>query len=205
MRVLNEKVARMANFEDDVTGRFWEGRFKCQALLDDQALLSCLAYIDLNPVRAGIADTPEQSEHTSIRHRVKYWQQNSERKQKRNSQPDTVDGNDQLFQPDDLHPFVGHLRQPTPKGISFNLIDYLNLVDWAGRQIRENKIGAISVDAEPILKRLSISPEHWVYLCKHFESRFKGLVGCVHSLEEACQVFGRKRRPNLAVSTALYP
>ena len=205
MRVLNEKVARMANIEDDVTGRFWEGRFKCQALLDDQALLSCLAYIDLNPVRAGIADTPEQSDHTSIRHRIKYWQQNAGRKQTRNTQTDTVDGNDQLFQSDDLHPFVGHLRQPMPKGIGFNLIDYLQLVDWTGRQIREDKIGAVSAQAEPILTRLSISPEHWVYLCRHFESRFKGLVGCVHSLEEACQVFGRKRRPNLAVSTALYP
>ena len=205
MRVLNEKVARMANIEDDVTGRFWEGRFKCQALLDDQALLSCLAYIDLNPVRAGVADTPEQSEHTSIQHRVKYWQQNSEKKQNRNNQTNTVNGNDRLLQPDDLQPFVGHLRQPTPKGISFNLIDYLQLVDWTGRQIREDKIGAVSADAEPILKRLSISPEHWIYLCKHFESRFKGLVGCVHSLEKACQVFGRKRRLNLAVSTALYP
>ena len=156
-------------------------------------------------VRAGIADTPEQSEHTSIQHRVKYWQQNSERKQNRNNQTGVVDGNDQLFQPGTLHPFVGHLRQPMPKGIGFNLIDYLQLVDWTGRQIREDKIGAISAQADPILKRLSISPDHWVYLCKHFESRFKGLVGCVHSLEKACKVFGRKRRPNFAVSTALYP
>ena len=130
MRVLNEKVARMADIEDDVSGRFWEGRFKCQALLDDQALLSCLAYIDLNPVRAGIADTPEQSEHTGIQHRVKYWQQNSERKQNRKNQTARLDGNDQLFQPDDLHPFVGHLRQPMPKGISFNLIDYLQPVSY---------------------------------------------------------------------------
>lgn len=62
MRVLNESIARQADAEDGVKGRFWEGRFKSQALLDETAVLAAMAYVDLNPVRAGIADTPETSE-----------------------------------------------------------------------------------------------------------------------------------------------
>lgn len=180
--------------------RFWEGRFKCQALLDEQAILSCMAYVDLNPVRAAMAKTREESSHTSIRQRITHW------KEAAGNSPEQgdIEKPGQSSQPENLHPFVGDQRQPMPKGIAFNLLDYLQLVDWTGRQIREDKVGVIDPAAEPILNCLSISPEHWVYLCTHFESRFKGLVGSAHSLKQACQKFNRQRRPNLAASKALF-
>jgi hypothetical protein len=70
MRYLNEPLARLANKEDDCTGRFWEGRFKSQRLLDERAIIACMVYVDLNPVRAGLTSDAETAENTSFVQRL---------------------------------------------------------------------------------------------------------------------------------------
>jgi hypothetical protein len=90
---------------------------------------------------------------------------------------------------------VGNPRKDMPKGLPFNLTDYLELVDWTGRILREDKRGSISQDLPPILERLQIDPQHWRYLTQHFESPFKGLVGAAYALKQACQNLGYQRSP----------
>ncbi|MES9838906.1 MAG: transposase, partial [Candidatus Thiodiazotropha sp.] len=187
MRCINEPIARQANQEDGCTGRYWEGRYKSQALLDEKALAACMAYVDLNPVRAGMAKTPEQSEYTSIAERTTKLRQSRNRTKKADN-------------PADLHPFAGNPRKNMPRGLPFRLKDYLELVDWTGRAILEHKRGHIPGNQPPILKRLQIDPQHWLYMTQHFESRFKGIVGASYKLKEACQRMGYQRTPNLVAA-----
>jgi hypothetical protein len=102
-----------------------------------------------------------------------------------------------------LMPFVGDPRKDMPKGLPFTLTDYLELVDWTGRIIREDKHGYISEDMPPVLQRLNIEPQHWLYLSRKFESTFKRLVGSAYKLKQACELLGYQRIPGLN-SCALY-
>jgi hypothetical protein len=71
MKMLNQDIAFRTNAEDKCKGNFFESRFKSHALLDERALLACMAYVDLNPVRAAMARSPEASDYTSIQLRIK--------------------------------------------------------------------------------------------------------------------------------------
>lgn len=180
MRVLNESIARKANFEDDCTGRFWEGRFKSQALLDEAALMACMAYVDLNPIRAKITKTPEKSDHTSIKLRLA-----------------KIANADISLNHKALYPFVGNPRKQMHDGLPFKLEDYLELVDWTGRIIRGDKRGHIPDSVPPILKRLNQDTDNWIYISQNFESKLKGLVGSAMKVKQACKKLGYKRTMSL--------
>jgi len=169
MRILNEYIAREANKEDKVTGRFWEGRFKSQALLDEQALIACMAYVDLNPIRAEMAKTPEQSDFTSIQERI----QKAMKKQNC-----------------DLLPFQDQAKNKE-NTIPFELNDYIALVDWSGRAILENKRGAIPGDTPPILSRLGIENKDWVNHIHYFERQFPTVAGNIKKLRQLAEQTSR--------------
>lgn len=201
MRCINEPTARQANFEDQCSGRFWEGRYISQGLLDEAALIAGLAYVDLNPIRAKMAETPEESAHTTIKRRAEAVKQ--VREQTDVGQRASVDLSDPLHQPKQLFPFVGNPREEMPKGLPFRVDDYLDLVDWTGRQFRTGKGGAIASDQPAIMKRLHIEPEQWLQLSMGFEKLFKSYVGSEHRLRKTYQVLGYQRTPGLVASQQL--
>ncbi|MCU7865236.1 MAG: transposase [Candidatus Thiodiazotropha sp. (ex Lucinoma borealis)] len=184
MRNLNETIARMANEEDNCTGRFWEGRFKSQALLDEAALLTCMSYVDLNPIRAGIANTPESSDFTSIQERIRYYHK------KLNQTDNATEA--QISAPKGLVPFTGGEHQEKKPGLIFSLADYLELTDWAGRAIRYDKSGAIPSQLSPILERLNIDPEAWLDTVKNYNKNYYNIVGTREAIKDYSVALDRK-------------
>jgi len=153
MKLLNEFIARSSNIEDEVTGHFWESRFKSQALLDERALLTCMAYVDLNPIRAAIAKTPEESDYTSIQEHLS----------KKSSDLLNLGFAD--------------------NDIDFTLADYIDLVDSTGRLIVAGKKGFIDEDLPPILERLGVEGITWVDELNQFISKGKLAIGTFEKLK----------------------
>lgn len=175
MACMNEYIARRANQEDRCKGRFWEGRFKSQALLDDAALLSCMAYVDLNPIRAGLAANLETSAFTSIQQRL----QQLRRKHPPRRGPR-------------LLPFT-QVVSHHPKGayLPFKLQDYIALVDWTGRSIRPDKRGHIASRTPNALEILNLSPEQWQTLALHIQ---KHAIVMLNGLQAIAKWEGKGQR-----------
>ena len=169
MQQLNQVIARQANIEDQCTGRFWEGRFTSDPLLTDESLLTAMAYADLNPIRAKMADSPEQSEHTSIKERIKP-RFNVARALENN--PDLNAHNIQRFTVKPLLPLEGAVKHDNQGGVLFSHDDYLTLVDTTGRIQRHDKRGFIPKAFLPILQRLDINAEEWIENTQNFEAVF---------------------------------
>ena len=230
MRCLNEPIARRANREDECTGRFWEGRFKCRKLEDRGAVLACMAYVDLNPVRAGIAETPEQSDFTSAQDRAVACR--ARRQLERVPEDPTPEQARLIAQAraearrdDWLAPLgsagasdgchqsrAGGMTQgsvpdavvPKPLLPAMELERYLELLDWTGRQVRSGKRGSLSPDLRPALERLDLDVERWVENVEGFGGLFYRVAGTLRRLRERAQAIGQASLHGLAGARRLY-
>jgi len=195
MRCLKENIARRANAEDECTGRFWEGRFKSIALLDQAAILTCAAYVDLNPIRAGIATTPETSDFTSAKERVDALQARKQFESNR-----VKESEKQTRTPIEMVAGMNRDKWLCPltdeknrRGfLQIGLDDYLGLIDWTGRQIAKGKHGAIPIHLAPILERLELNQSKWIYGSSNFGSLFYRVAGKVSNIPVMAKKAGQK-------------
>jgi hypothetical protein len=161
MKSLSEFIARRANAEDKIGGKFWEGRFKCQALLSEKAILAAMTYVDLNPVRAKIAKGVSSSSYTSVKLRNRQIQNNSEQA-------------NQL-----LRPLIGTRSFNMP---AITEADYIELVDFTGRQWHAGEKGIIEPSEPRALTKLGLDKHHWTNRVRGIGSGYWRVVGEVEEL-----------------------
>ncbi len=201
MRLLSQKIAQRANLDDKEIGRFWQARYRAVRLLDETAILACAAYVDLNPIRAAMAETIETSDYTSAQQRALELRESFQKGMTDNnaSTPSqcvekwTAKPIAKSLCPltiDELRDEIGaccHTAgdRASDKGfLPMSVADYLGLLDWTARQIRSDKRGSTPQNLEPIFVRLGINGEVWCELARNFGRLFSTVAGKPKVIEE---------------------
>ncbi len=196
LRQLKQSIATRSNAEDETTGHFFEGRFKCRKVTDEAGLLICGIYVDLNQIRAEEAASVAASKRTSGYRRR---QALKARRKKQQSAvkwdgflcPINTRGDGQA----DGYPKAGGLDslRASDKGLlEMSVDDYLKLLDWVGRQSHRGKRGKISDDTPPVLEGLGIDGRSLVTLVEQFETLFHAAVGTASGLAAFAAKLGRR-------------
>ncbi len=211
MRCLNESIARRANAEDGCKGRFWEGRFRSQALLDPAGLLTCMSYVDLNPIRANLAASLEESDFTSIQQRLglptaagsaqRPATETTEATEAGESEPpadgrpppqgDEGKGSHGTNAPrrPELVAFsaAGVSHEEEEDALPLTLGDYVELLEATGAAVRgPEKDTVLPEGSVRTLRRLGIRSEHWLQAVRDYRRRFFSMVGSVHAIDVYC-------------------
>lgn len=193
MRILCQKIAMRANKDDKEVGKFFQSRFKAVKLLDEEAILACSAYVDLNPIRAGLATSIEDSQFTSAKKRF-------EAVRERVSQPSLSP--DRFLSPIPLESSKGsegprpnrHKTRCSDKGVlPLSKLDYLQLLDLTARLHRGDRKGFSPAKLPPLMKRLGIDVERWRILTKDFGRMFSQVAGRAQTVREARSLKTKRR------------
>ena len=171
MKSISEPIARRANAEDNVNGKFWQGRFKCQLLRDERALLAAMTYVDLNPIRADMAPGLNRSKHTTLRKRYR----------------------DVLRRPEMVNqPLLAMIGANSFNAPLLTNADYLDLVDFTGRMIYPGKRGAIKETEPKALTKLGLDPNHWSAKVKGIGNGYWRVVAEVEDLIDLAAQFKQR-------------
>lgn len=205
MKQINEPLARSANKEDGCKGRFWEGRFKCQHLADEGAVLACMAYVDLNPIRAGVAQTPEESDFTSVQARIIESQSNFTNEDSKQLQTKSEKtGRSDWQRSEWLTPLESIRVGSDSQGWQLKLEEYLTLIDETGRCMQEGKKGVIPTYLAPILTRMKLEENNWLMATEHFGNRFYRVCGQVNRMMSEAKKLGQRWFQGMGFSRAVF-
>ena len=194
MKALNEPIARRANREDGCKGKFWESRYKCQALLEDHAVLSCMAYVDLNPARAAMCDTLDESDHTTIQRRLREREQLTIRR---------LAGKNLLDRP--LKPVAGLDAEEL---LDMTESSYIELVQWTGEQARSDKRGRLKPltndkrAAPADIWQIANHPKEWLRQVQGTESVYYRAIGSAEALMAKAEALGQAWMKGVASEVA---
>jgi hypothetical protein len=210
MKALKEPLARLANLEDDCDGAFFAARFKSIAILDETALLEVCAYIDLNPLAAGVVFLPEESVYTSIAQRIDFvWPKLTRAdfdaalrglvvEQLPSGEAEQV----HWLCPLEDRRAMGASREGMLPGLS--LPKYLLLLDYSARLLHEGK-ASLDASVAPIFERLGMTAEMWQHQLAQLTTRFscRKVTGRVlattrEMLSATAKRFGVRHLVNLA-------
>jgi REP element-mobilizing transposase RayT len=194
MKALNEHISRRANREDDCKGRFWESRFKSQRLENEAAVLACMCYVDLNPVRASLANGLEDSVFTGAYDRImakkapsRLESLESASLSKKERERSVAEMQKVMVRRKELVDLSGEQRP-------FSYLDeesYLHLLDWTGRQIRSDKPGHIKPEMRALLEGVELDADEWVKTVKRYNTLFGSIAGTVDQLRKIAAETGR--------------
>ena len=188
MRLLCQRVAQRANREEDETGRFFQDRYRATRLVDEASLLACAAYVDLNPIRAAMAETLELSDHTSVQRRINALRNHDSTAEQDNQaspsdaflSPLMIDEQSDAIGP---CPSASGARCSDKGFLAISIADYLELLDWSARQVAPDKPvaagkqGPIPASVPPVLRRLGLDGGSWRELVSDFGKLFCTVAG----------------------------
>ena len=204
MRLLSQNIGQRANKEDEEVGKFWQARYRAVRLLDETAILACAAYVDLNPIRAAMAETLETSDFTSVQRRTESIKQQvkTDRTRTNSKRKESVRRPDDHLAPLEIDErrsatgpncHRGGCRASDKGFLPMPTAAYIDLLDWTARQIRKGKHGSTPKFAKPIFERLGIGSEVWCELVREFGRLFMTVAGKPHEIDSRRSRNGKQR------------